>query len=135
MFSNAIVVCVREHLENPAQFFSKLFTLADDRRLLFAVTTVDSSSFVGNSRCERWRQFYPPTHLNYPTRDSLALFIHAAGGETLLHTTFGYPRPLEDCLGPFIGRKLLRRVNCGYRIPTRLNLYDIQFVIGRMVRA
>jgi hypothetical protein len=95
---------------------------------LVAVTTVDASSVVARVRGRTWRQYHPPTHLNYPTRESLRRFFEPRGFRVVWQRAFGYYRPLREYL-----RALGLR--CGpasvWDLPIFLDLRDTQLVIAR----
>jgi len=120
---------VWEHLPQPATLFDGYLASAAPH-VVVALTTVDASSAVARLRGARWRQFHPPTHLNYPTRRSLRSFLETRSLEVVQQRAFGYHRPLlEYALAAGIPGTLLppRWVTR----PVYLNLYDTQLVIAR----
>jgi hypothetical protein len=118
---------VWEHLPNPAETWGQLLQAAAPSALV-ALTTVDASSLVARARGRRWRQYHPPTHLNYPTRESLRRFFRARGFRVEWQRAFGYYRPLREYL-----RAL--GLQCGparlWDQPIYLDLFDTQLVIAR----
>lgn len=123
---------VWEHLENPAQVFKDLISFGDSS-LGVAVTTVDSGQFSPKLRGVKWRQFHPPSHLNYPTRKSFELFFETNKMKIVRHKSFGMYRPLADyivaVIKPF--KKIIKPGSFLYSIPMYLNLFDIQIVVAK----
>jgi cyclopropane fatty-acyl-phospholipid synthase-like methyltransferase len=89
---------VWEHLSHPATVFDAHIAAAR-RGVVVALTTVDASSAVARLRGHRWRQFHPPTHLNYPTRRSLRSFLQDRAFQVRSQQSFGYHRPLLEYVG------------------------------------
>ena len=127
---------VWEHLPDPGGLFAQILEFADPDAI-FAFTTLDAGSGVARMRGARWRQFHPPTHLNYPTRESFQLLMRSKGLEILYQRSFGYHRSLAEYLGVFLGqsRGILNRIPWLFRVPIYLNLYDTQLVIARRTPA
>jgi hypothetical protein len=121
---------VWEHLPRPATTWDDLVASAADGALV-ALTTVDASSAVARARGTRWRQFHPPTHLNFPTRRSLRTYFEARGCTIQLHRAFGYFRPLREYLR---GVGIRAGGSALWNIPIYLNLYDTQLVIAKRTR-
>lgn len=120
---------VWEHLAQPASVLD-LHLAAARPNVVVALTTVDASSAVARLRGHRWRQFHPPTHLNYPTRRSLRSFLQDRRFEVLSQQSFGYHRPLLE----YVGALGLPSSTAGQRWLTRplyLNLFDTQLVIAQ----
>jgi len=121
---------VWEHLPQPATLFDGyLASAAPD--VVVALTTVDAGSAVARLRGARWRQFHPPTHLNYPTRRSLRSFFETRSLEVVKQRAFGYHRPLLEyalAVGIDPGKVLHPR---WVTRPVYLNLYDTQLVVAR----
>ena len=120
---------VWEHLPSPASTFDHYLGFAAPSVLL-ALTTVDASSAVARLRGERWRQFHPPTHLHYPTRQSLRLFCASRSLEVMLQRAFGYHRPLLE-YAQAAGVQLPRRPAALRALPLYLNLWDTQLCVAR----
>ena len=120
---------VWEHLPSPASIFGAHLQIASERAVL-ALTTVDASSAVARWRGERWRQFHPPTHLCYPTRESLRRFCAARSLEVVQQRAFGYHRPLLE-YAQAAGVALPRSPASLRAWPLYLNLWDTQLVIAR----
>jgi hypothetical protein len=120
---------VWEHLAAPASTLDQHLALADSQTML-ALTTVDAGSAVAQLRGRRWRQFHPPTHLQYPTRRSLNDYLADRGFIIRHHTSFGYYRPLLEY---FRAVGLARSPSEGrfFTLPIYLNLYDTQIVIAQ----
>jgi cyclopropane fatty-acyl-phospholipid synthase-like methyltransferase len=121
---------VWEHLAQPATVLDAHLRAASPE-VVVALTSVDASSPVARWRGQRWRQFHPPTHLNYPTRRSLRRFFEARSFEVLSQRNFGYHRPLLEyavALGLHLEGSIARR---WMTHPVYLNLYDTQLVIAR----
>jgi hypothetical protein len=118
---------VWEHLPDPARTWGDLLRDAAPDALV-ALTTVDASSLVARLRRRRWRQYHPPTHLNYPTRESLRRFLGARDFRVVHHAAFGYYRPLREYLRA-------AGIRCGparfWDFPVYVDLLDTQLVIGR----
>jgi len=93
---------VWEHLRSPASIFETTLQRCDDG-VMVALTTVDASSAVARFRGTRWRQFHPPTHLHYPTRESFRV----------------------------VGVRASRSPPPWMTTPVYLDLFDIQLVIAR----
>lgn len=124
---------VWEHIETPTDIFNQLMTATPDLKLI-ALSTVNSGSTIPRLRGLSWRQFHPPTHLNYPTKKSFDLFFQNHCFAVLTNTAFGYYRPLADYLSAlkFSPQWLEQRPGL-FKIPIYLNLYDIQLVIAQKV--
>jgi len=120
---------VWEHLPNPVSTLDQLLSQADSQAIV-ALTTVDAGSAIARMRRTRWRQFHPPTHLNYPTRRSLRAYFDTRGFAVRYHRTFGYYRPLFEYLSP-LGIRLSHRKAALLSQPIYLNLYDTQMLIAR----
>lgn len=121
---------VWEHLPAPATVFSAYLAAAAPSVVL-ALTTVDAGSLVARWRGARWRQYHPPTHLQYPTRDSLRRFCSGHGLEVVLERSFGYHRPLLE-YAHAAGVQLSSRVPAQLReLPVYLNLWDTQLIVAR----
>jgi hypothetical protein len=123
---------VWEHLENPIEVFDRIFAMSDEQ-VIIAVTTVDAGGLVPRIRGRKWRQFHPPTHLNYPTRTGLKSYFASRGIKTLKMGSFGYYRPLADYVGVFLGknRAWLARFPLLFKVPFYLNCFDIQLYVGQ----
>ena len=129
---NPKIICawdVWEHLENPHSFFKEMI-MSNSEVGVVALTTVDSAALVPNIMGTRWRQFHPPTHLNYPTRKSFDTFFQSVGFKIKLSKSFGYYRPIADYLSVFLGRKQASTFPVLFKTPLYLNLYDIQMVVA-----
>ena len=121
---------VWEHVENPSEVFTSLLTENAEVKTV-AISTVDSGALIPRMRGKRWRQFHPPTHLNYPTKRSFDIFFKSMGFTVVSNTPFGYYRPLADYLSTFIPPSLLNKLPALFRIPLLINLRDIQLVIAQ----
>lgn len=120
---------VWEHLPGPASIFAAHLQIAATGAVL-ALTTVDASSAIARWRGERWRQFHPPTHLHYPTRESLRRFCAARSLEVVLQRAFGYHRPLLE-YAQAAGVALPTSAASLREWPLYLNLWDTQLVVAR----
>ena len=119
-----------EHLADPAGFFAPLLEFVSQDGIV-ALTTVDASSVVARTRRTRWRQFHPPTHLNYPTRASFRRFFATHGFEITYHRSFGYFRPLLEYLRVLGIHKLPDSLAELESVPVYLDLFDTQMCIAR----
>ena len=120
---------VWEHLCAPASTLDALLREADPG-VTVAITTVDAGSPVARIRGTRWRQFHPPTHLCYPTRRSLRLYLERPRLRDRVPPIVRLYRPLA--------RVPARRRRARLRVASRvaddtvfLDLYDVQIVIAR----
>jgi hypothetical protein len=122
---------VWEHLPDPTATLDDLLRCADPDAII-ALTTVDTSSWIPRVRKHRWRQYHPPTHLNYPTRKSLEIYFTHKQRAILYHRSFGYTRSLADYVRPFSTMLFHRRPPWPwlYKVPLYLNLFDIQMVVA-----
>lgn len=122
---------VWEHLPRPANMILDYLRFASDD-VIMAITTVDCESLIAKIRGEKWRQFHPPTHLQYPSKRSLNIFLNANGFQIIKHYYFGYYRPLAEYLSALIPSiKFFRTSAALFKIPLYVNTYDTQIVIGR----
>jgi len=123
---------VWEHLEESAITIEKIFEISDSE-VIMALSTVDVSGVIPKIRKTSWRQFHPPSHINYPSRKSFQYFFKKNGFDIILLESFGYSRPLADYLAVFLGpmKKVLCKFPILFKIPLYLNLGDIQFVIAK----
>ena len=122
---------VWEHLETPSLTFEQLLNLATSDSIL-ALSTVDSGSLTASYKGYKWRQFHPPSHINYPTQKSFKLFCKKNKMNILKHFHFGYYRPLAEYLAALFGkRKWIVKSVFLFKIPIYLNLYDTQLIIAR----
>jgi hypothetical protein len=122
---------VWEHLARPASTLDAL--LADaDARVVVAISTVDAGSLVARLRGPRWRQFHPPTHLHYPTRESLRRWLARGAFAVRHHGAFGLHRPLAEYWRGLGGAKLApdAAARRPWNLPLYVNLWDIQLVIA-----
>jgi hypothetical protein len=127
------VICawdVWEHLEYPAAIFESLLTQNPTIKVV-SLSTVDSGAIVPKIKGKKWRQFNPPTHLNYPTRKSFDLYFQRLGFGVVSNKAFGYYRPLADYLSLFLKTETLNTLPWLFRIPLHLNLFDIQMVVAQ----
>jgi 2-polyprenyl-3-methyl-5-hydroxy-6-metoxy-1,4-benzoquinol methylase len=123
---------VWEHLENPSDIF---MTYMNRKNCFIALTTVDASSKTAQTRKADWRQFHPPSHINYPTRKSFQQFFQNNSGEVLFQESFGMYRPLGEYLGAVGLKKLMLKLMPKMTIfstPIFLDLKDIQFIIAKV---
>jgi hypothetical protein len=133
---NPTIVCawdVWEHLENPQSIFKKIIS-TNPKISVIALTTVDSGALIPRIREKRWRQFHPPTHLNYPSKKSFEVFFESVGFKIRLSKSFGYYRPIADYLSVLIGRKRMSALSILFKLPIYLNLYDIQLLVVERAR-
>jgi hypothetical protein len=122
---------VWEHLESPSLIMKHYLSLGSSD-CLFAVTTVDASSITARFRQQKWRQFHPPTHINYPTKKSLKRFCEKNNLLKIDHFHFGYFRPLAEYLCALLGRrKWIVQSTLFFKIPLYLNLFDTQIVVAK----
>ena len=121
---------VWEHLEDPADIFSQYFAMASDD-MLVAITTVDSSALAPQLRGRSWRQFHPPTHLNYPSRRAFEVLFSSHKLGIVYHRSFGSFRPLGEYakLFPRIIRSGIPSRLSG--LPIYCNTFDTQLVIAQ----
>lgn len=127
------VICawdVWEHLEYPAEVFDTLIDQNPSVQVI-SLSTVDSGALVPRVKGKRWRQYHPPTHLNYPTRKSFDLYLEGVGFQVMSNRAFGYYRPLADYLSLFIKTETLNSLPWLFKIPLHLNLFDIQLLVAR----
>lgn len=126
------VICawdVWEHIEHPGDVFAALLE-QNPSIVVVAISTVDSGALVPRLNGKKWRQFHPPTHLNYPTKKSFAVFFHSLGFEVSVNKPVGYYRPLADYLSVFLPSEWLNSMPKLFKVPLYLNLFDIQLVIA-----
>lgn len=124
---------VWEHLETPSKLFDHFLNIAS-RDVIFAVSTVDSGSVNATLRGHKWRQFHPPSHVNYPNQKSFNLFCKKNKLNILKHIHFGYYRPLAEYLVALFGKKKwITNSHFLFKIPIYLNLYDTQLIISKKV--
>lgn len=119
-----------EHLKTPADTVAHLAALLAPGGVV-SVSTVDSSSLVARLRKTRWRQFHPPTHLNYPSRASFRQFFGGLGMDITYHRAFGYHRPLSEYARALGVRQFPRSLAWARSLPVHLNLLDTQLCIAR----
>lgn len=123
-----------EHLENPARTFDELIDCASPE-VTIALSTVDSGQWVPQKRKEKWRQFHPPSHLNYPNRNSFRIYFESRGFEILYLKSFGMYRPLKEYLASVLSRWRLHIAKLPgsflLNLPVYLNLFDIQLVVAK----
>jgi cyclopropane fatty-acyl-phospholipid synthase-like methyltransferase len=125
---------VWEHLPRPLAYFTRL--VADlDPGGLFAVATVDSSSWVARHRGRRWRQIHPPTHVHHPTFSAMRRAMRCLGLETLYHGHVRQHRALETYLAPLGLGRLVRRFATLRTLPVPFDLGDYQLIVARKPRA
>jgi hypothetical protein len=124
---------VWEHLRHPAHQIDEYLQYCSDD-VVVAMTTVDASSVVARWRGPRWRQFHPPTHLHYPTREGIRHYFESRGFSIAVHHSFGYYRPLLAYFQA-VGIKLGRRFGKLREIPLYLDLWDIQMLIAKRGRS
>jgi hypothetical protein len=129
------VICawdVWEHMENPSDIFDVLLSQNPTIHFL-ALSTVDSGALVPRLKGKKWRQFHPPTHLNYPTRRSFELYFERIGFKLMANQAFGYYRPLADYLSLFLKTETLNSYPWLFKVPLYLNLFDIQLVVAKRI--
>jgi hypothetical protein len=123
---------VWEHLPDPIATLQSLLRFSGAGTII-ALTTVDTGSWVPRLRRDHWRQYHPPTHLNYPTRKSFEIYCQSAELDIVYHHPFGYTRPWAEYIHP-ISKLLFKRrprSRWTHRIPLYLNLFDTQMVVAR----
>jgi hypothetical protein len=116
-----------EHLRTPRSTLDAYVSSASPRALV-ALTTVDAGSAVARLRGKHWRQFHPPTHLHYPTRQSLVDYFYDRQFRIRYHRSFGYSRPLLEYVRT-LGLPAAARPGI-LTTPVYLNLFDIQMVVA-----
>ena len=123
---------VWEHLENPADVFSQYLAMASDD-VIIAITTVDSSALTPKLRGRSWRQFHPPTHLNYPSRRAFEVLFSHQELEVIYHKSFGSYRPLGEYakLLPHLIRRAIPSTLLGF--PIYCNTFDTQLVMAQRI--
>ncbi len=122
---------VWEHLQDPVGIFDDIISRMAPKAVI-ALTTVDAGSAVAKMRGAKWRQYHPPTHLNFPTRASLNKYLTSRSFSVVHHGSFGYYRPLSEYLR-VVGNgseKLAKKLSV-QNFPVYLNLFDIQIVIAQ----
>lgn len=67
-----------EHLPKPDEFLERAAALLRPHGLLF-LTTGDIGSWNARWRGAAWRQIYPPAHVNYFSRQTIATLLHRTG--------------------------------------------------------
>lgn len=121
---------VWEHLERPADIWKSYLKFAD-RDCVTSLTTVDSSSLNARLRGHRWRQFHPPSHLNYPSRVALRRFFTGVGFDVRSQFSFGSERSLAEYASALVGRRsILTSTKWMHKLSFPLNLGDTQMVIA-----
>lgn len=95
---------VWEHLERPTEVWRWYLEFADTA-CVTSLTTVDSSSLNARLRGDKWRQFHPPSHLNYPSRMALRRFVSGVGFDVKSQFAFGSERSLAEYASAIVGRK------------------------------
>lgn len=121
---------VWEHLDRPSEILNNYIKYASED-VVVALTTVDSESRNARNRQESWRQFHPPTHINYPSKRSLKYFFERRNFHVIKHFYFGYYRPLAEYLAVIFGKKrFVRNSKILFYIPVYMNLYDTQMIIA-----
>jgi hypothetical protein len=120
---------VWEHLKHPSDIFEHYLSLSDKNALL-AISTVDAGSINARIRGHKWRQFHPPTHINYPTKKSFKIFGIKNNLSLKEQFYFGYYRPLAEYVCAILGkRRWILNSSFLFKIPLYFNMYDTQFVI------
>jgi hypothetical protein len=92
---------------------------------------------VARRRGASWRQYHPPTHLNYPTRESFRRLFAKRNLQIVHHQSFGYYRPLAEYVRAVLPRQHHRHLPVSgalWMLPVYLNLFDIQVVVGSAAR-
>jgi hypothetical protein len=120
---------VWEHLDRPADIFKGLFEYASSS-LTVALSTVDYSALVAQKRGRRWRQYHPPTHLNYPTRASFKRYFEDLGFDIRAHRSEGVYRPCVEYLNCVLPKGVVQFLKPLHRVPLYLNTFDTQLVIA-----
>lgn len=120
-----------EHIPEPSKTLQAVANWQKGTEGLIAITTIDAGSGVARRRGKDWRQFHPPTHLHYPTREALRTHLEDLGYAVVHHGSFGYYRALEQYLAVLPPLKKLVGSGSLARMPLYLNLYDIQFIVGK----
>jgi ribosomal protein S27AE len=133
----APLVCFWDTFEHVPKPFEMLQTISgwQSKGDLISFSTVDTSSWVAQFRKQNWRQFHPPSHLHYPTREGLKLALERLNYSVVYHKSFGYYRSLEQYL-PFLGKLLPRLLpkplsSKLLKLPLYLNLFDTQMIVAR----
>lgn len=121
---------VWEHLEDPSSIFTDYLSYAG-KELTIALTTVDSGALTPRIRGTSWRQFHPPTHLNYPTRKSFESFFDQHQLTRMYHRSFGSYRPLGEYT-KVLPELVRRALPTAFRsVPIYCNTFDTQLVIAQ----
>ncbi len=122
---------VWEHLPMPSEILKTYLSVAGENCIV-ALTTVDAGSMVARRRQTKWRQFHPPTHINYPTKTSFELLFASLDFKIVERNYFGYYRPLAEYLVAIFGKKKwILDSRTLFRVPLFLNLFDTQLVVAR----
>lgn len=122
---------VWEHLPMPSEIL-KTYLSVSAENCIVALTTVDAGSMVARKRQTKWRQFHPPTHINYPTKTSFELLFASLDFKIVERNYFGYYRPLAEYLVAIFGKKnWILNSRTLFRVPLFLNLFDTQLVVAR----
>ncbi len=120
-----------EHLEDPTLVFGHWIKSVDSLKYV-SLSTVDCGALIPRNRKTKWRQFHPPSHLNYPTRQSFSMFFDSLDFQVKYQSNFGYTRPLAEylrALAPQFKNRILKS-DFLFHVPVYLNLYDAQLVIA-----
>jgi 2-polyprenyl-3-methyl-5-hydroxy-6-metoxy-1,4-benzoquinol methylase len=120
---------VWEHLEDPVSIFDGLIHAAEPDTTI-AISTVDYGALVPQMRGARWRQYHPPTHLNYPTRKSFQSYFKSRGFNISYLASFGSYRPLAEYLNTTSLRVATRLPKWLRELPVYFNTFDTQLVIA-----
>lgn len=128
-----------EHLRHPADYIAKVSRILRPGGTL-ALTTGDVGSVVARIRGSAWRLYYPPFHLHYFSKRTLAMLLEQHGLKLAYVTTAGYHRSLDMILHRvFVERKqsasqavyrLAKRVGLANRRALYLNLFDIMLAVA-----
>ncbi len=123
---------VWEHLPDPIDTLGSLLRFSDAGTVV-ALTTVDTGSWIPRLTKDHWRQYHPPTHLNYPTRKSFEIYCKNSNLDIVYHHSFGYTRPWAEYIRPFSKLLFKRspRWRWMYKMPLYLNLLDTQMLVAR----
>ncbi len=124
---------VWEHLEDPVAIFDELLQAAEPG-VIVAISTVDYGALVPQRRGAKWRQYHPPTHLNYPTRESFRRYFTSRGFSISYLASFGSYRPCAEYLKTIKLPLTARLPKALKELPIYLNTYDTQLVIATQGR-
>lgn len=128
-----------EHMRNPSDYVAKVARILKPGGIL-ALTTGDIGSFIATVRGKRWRLYYPPFHLHYFSRRTIARLLGRFGLKVVKNSAVGFYRSIDMMLyrmffdrKPPISRSIYlvtKRAGLA-RQALYVNLFDIMLVIAK----